>query len=239
MAGQNDDSINRRQVLQSIGVGAASLGLAAVAGAEAANGNGKGDGPGNNPGEKFANNGENGNNGKGNASRGHIVGTSSEDAKDEATQRATSVRHVLDFGDAGQAVAGKFPEEARNGLEKRSDVRYIEEDGQMEAIAETLPWGVDRVDADNAHNNGVTGGGADIAILDTGIDSDHPDLVDNLGTGKAYIECGTALDGGGCSGNDNTCHESWDDDSDHGTHCAGTADAVDSESESAHRGEGQ
>ena len=83
----------------------------------------------------------------------------------------------------------------------------------MQAI-ETLPWGVDRVDADVAHADGYTGSGADIAILDTGIDSDHPDLEANLGAGKAYVDS--------TSGS-----EPWDDDQGHGTHCAGIADAVD------------
>ena len=83
----------------------------------------------------------------------------------------------------------------------------------MQAI-ETLPWGVDRIGADVAHAEGYTGSGADIAILDTGIDSDHPDLQANLGKGKAYVDS--------TSGS-----EPWDDDNSHGTHCAGIADAVD------------
>ncbi len=100
-------------------------------------------------------------------------------------------------------------------LQQRSDVRYVEENGQMHALAQSTPWGVDRVNATDAHDGGTTGTGADIAILDTGIDSDHPDLQANLGAGKAFATC---------SG---TCNEDWDDDAGHGTHCAGTADAVD------------
>jgi subtilisin len=157
----------------------------------------------------------------------HIVGTTTQDAADEAAKQATSVRHRLDFGDKRKAVAGRFPEQARKGLEKRPDVRYIEPDATFEAIAETLPWGVDRVDADLAHDDGTTGDGAHVAIIDTGIDSDHPDLVDNLGSGKAYVEAGTNADGSSCSGNGNTLYEPWDDDNDHGTHCAGTVAAVD------------
>lgn len=68
-----------------------------------------------------------------------------------------------------------------------------------------------------------------MAILDTGIDSDHPDLQANLGTGESFANCGSGGLTGSCvfSGNDNACNESWDDDNDHGTHCAGIADAVD------------
>lgn len=155
-----------------------------------------------------------------------IVGTDTKAAADEAARQAREVRHKLDFGDRGKAVAGRFPEPARKGLANRPDVRYVEPDATFEAIGESLPWGVDRVDADTVHDDGTTGAGADVAIIDTGIDSDHPDLVDNLGSGKAYVEAGTDYDGSSCSGNGNTINEPWDDDNDHGTHCAGTAAGV-------------
>jgi subtilisin len=131
------------------------------------------------------------------------------------------------IGDRNRAVAGKFPKPAREALERRPEVGYVEPDGLMDAIGETVPWGADRIYADVAHDDGTTGDGADIAILDTGIDSDHPELADNLGSGKSFIGCGSAP-GGDCSDtHDNTCHEPWEDDNDHGTHCAGVADAVD------------
>jgi subtilisin len=63
--------------------------------------------------------------------------------------------------------------------------------------------------------------------MDTGIDSDHPDLQANLGAGKPFVACETE---GGCRFSVrpayNTCYEFWDDDNDHGTHCAGVASAV-------------
>lgn len=80
---------------------------------------------------------------------------------------------------------------------------------------QTLPWGIDRIDADVAHSDGNTGSGVDIAILDTGIDSDHPDLSPNIGSGKAVVAA------------DNSYRRSWDDDNGHGTHCAGIAGAAD------------
>ncbi|MFC4541205.1 S8 family peptidase [Halosolutus amylolyticus] len=119
---------------------------------------------------------------------------------------------------AFDAVTIRTQKRAVSGLRQNPNVRYVEENGEMHALAQTLPWGIDRVDADVAHDGGETGAGADIAILDTGIDSDHPDLQANLGAGKAFVEC---------KGNPNICREPWDDDNDHGTHCAGTADAVD------------
>ena len=46
---------------------------------------------------------------------------------------------------------------------------------------ETLPWGVDRIDADIVWSQyGITGAGIKVAILDTGIDPDHPDVAGNI-----------------------------------------------------------
>src|SRR3989338_7806930 len=52
-------------------------------------------------------------------------------------------------------------------------------DGGSTQPAEVLEWGVDRIDADLtwAVSRGV---GVKVAIIDTGIDKDHADLVDNL-----------------------------------------------------------
>lgn len=123
----------------------------------------------------------------------------------------------------------RLPKRAISALERNPAVRYVEANDRMYAIAQTTPYGIDRVDAEVAHTNGETGSSADIAILDTGIDSDHPDLQANLGAGESFANCGSGGFTGNCafSGNSNACNESWDDDNDHGTHCAGIADAVD------------
>ena len=145
-----------------------------------------------------------------------IVGAKTKRGVRAARRRADAVGRELDFGDIGHAVAGRFSERAVEALRTHRDVRYVEADGRVEALAETLPWGVDRIDADAAHADGQTGEGAHVAVLDTGIDSDHPDLQGNLGEGYAVETC---------SGTD--CTHNWDDDHDHGTHCAGVTAAVD------------
>jgi len=145
----------------------------------------------------------------------YVVGVRDRRGVEQARSRAESVKRVLDFEDVGKAVAGRFSPRAIEALESNPNVRYVEEDGVMRAVVQTLPWGVDRVDADALHDSGETGSGADVAIIDTGIDSDHPDLQANLGRGKAYVDC-----------TGSNCNEPWDDDNDHGTHCAGIADAV-------------
>ncbi|MEZ3116136.1 S8 family peptidase [Halobaculum sp. MBLA0147] len=139
-------------------------------------------------------------------------------------RKSDEVVREFDF-DAGTA---RMPKAAADGLENNPNVRYVEENGTMQALGETEPYGIDRVDADVTRTNGDTGNGADIAIIDTGIDADHPDLQANLGSGKSFVDCSTK---GGCRYGakpaDNTCKATWDDDNNHGTHCAGTADAVD------------
>ena len=145
-----------------------------------------------------------------------------------AAERAAT-RVVRRF--AFDALTIAVNERALPGLRRRGDVRYVERNGTMHALkpgngkgnggstdaaSETLPWGVDRVDADVAHAEGATGAGADVAIIDTGIDSDHPDLAANVGEGRAFVECR-----GG------SCNYPWDDDEGHGTHCAGVVGAVD------------
>jgi len=200
------DTVSRRRFVQAVAGTTAALGASGIAAGE--------------PPERY------------------IVGTTGPAATDRVRGRANSVYRELDFGDIGQAVAGRFPEEALDGLENAPGVRYVEPDGTMYAIAQTLPWGVDRVDAEKIHADGETGGdntdgegGAKIAIVDTGIDSDHPDLQGNINTSdsEAFVDCGST--GGGCrfgvKPNDNACNYAWDDDDDHGTHVAGTADALD------------
>ena len=139
------------------------------------------------------------------------VGYSAESGRRAARAEASAV--VREF--AFDALTLRVNENAIPGLANRPDVRYVERNGTMHALAQQLTWGVDRVDADVATANGSTGAGGDVAILDTGIDSDHPDLVDNLGAGRAFVSARGPY------------AEDWDDDNDHGTHCAGIADADD------------
>jgi subtilisin len=137
------------------------------------------------------------------------VGYRGSAGKQVVAGAASSVKRDFAF----DAVTMEVPTEALQGLRRRPEIRYVEPNGQMRAVAETTPWGIDRVDADLAIEGGDTGDGADIAIVDTGIDADHPDLEPHLGDGTAYVSC----DG---------CATAWDDDNGHGTHCAGTAAAV-------------
>ena len=150
------------------------------------------------------------------------VGFNSNRGRSAARNQADDV--VREFNSI-DAMTIRVAKQAATALEKNPNIRYVEQNGMMQALGETLPWGVDRVDAEVAHANGEKGAGADVAIIDTGIDDDHPDLQDYLGAGEAFVACGNGGYFGNCSysGNNNACNYAWSDDNDHGTHCAGIA----------------
>lgn len=112
------------------------------------------------------------------------------------------------------AIAAEIPEKAVVALQGSPQVAYIEKDQEVHLLGETLPWGVDRIDADKVWGDSdgaktVTsnaGGGQQVAVVDTGIDYTHPDLDGNY------------IDGYDYANGDNDPK----DDNGHGTHVSGT-----------------
>ncbi|MFC2165252.1 S8 family serine peptidase [Acidobacteriota bacterium] len=126
-----------------------------------------------------------------------------------------------------RAIAASVPEQAIKGLKHNPNVTYVEDDGDIFIDSEDLAnsWGVDRIDADlvwdleDNEPSSTKGGGIHVAILDTGIDKDHPDLVANIAGGRNFVS-GKGKDKG-------VDHDAWDDGHGHGTHCAGIVAADD------------
>ena len=126
-----------------------------------------------------------------------------------------SVSHVYRHALDGFAFKGSA--KAAAALAQNPNVRTVVPDRTLHAQAETIPNGMKRIRASHptqpdAHDSGFTGAGVRVAILDTGIDLTHPDLVANLDTGLGMNCMNTALppqDGHG-----------------HGTHVAGIVAAV-------------
>lgn len=79
-------------------------------------------------------------------------------------------------------------------------------------------WGLANVQAPAAWVR-ATGAGAVIAVVDTGVDKDHPELKNRLTSGASWIDCGRKAV--------KPCLSSsqWDDKNGHGTHVAGIAAA--------------
>ena len=132
-------------------------------------------------------------------------------------------RYGLGVGSVyGRALKGFSATIPDGRLEKvRADERvdYVERDRTMNAVAQTLPWGVDRIQADLSSTKAGNGSGAvsnvHSYIIDTGIDKAHPDL--NV---VGHVNCVTAASTCQTSGANYDCDG-------HGTHVAGTLAAKD------------
>ena len=117
--------------------------------------------------------------------------------------------HVYPRALPGYSLEGSADGAAR--LARDPKVRAVVPDRRVGTTAQTVPTGVRRIDGPLSGTISGNGAGAvdvDIAVIDTGIDLDHPDL--NVAGG---VNCSTGT--------------SYDDGNGHGTHVAGTAAAKD------------
>ena len=195
-----DDTVdlNRRHVLQTVGAGLGTTGVAASV--------------------------------SGSSGNRYIVGFNTGADLSAATNRALGTTQQLNLGSVRTAVIGEFDRGDLRALQNNPAVDYVERDGTMRALGvgtetgvvrsddvstqETAPYGIDITEADAAINEGATGDGVTISVVDTGIDVNHETLGENVVGGYAVEECS-----GGCD-------EPYDDDQYHGTHVAGTAAAA-------------
>lgn len=143
-------------------------------------------------------------------------------ASAHASEYGAQVSHV--YRHALRGYAAQMSDEAAARVAASPNVRSVEPDAPVVATAqpapisiaaEAVPWGVRRIGADGG---GATGAGVQVYVLDTGIDSDHPDLAGRIGQGYAVERC-----------RGRSCLSAWDDDHGHGTHVAGTVAANDND----------
>ncbi|MCL7411120.1 MAG: S8 family serine peptidase [Methanosarcinaceae archaeon] len=111
------------------------------------------------------------------------------------------------------AISADVPAKALYGLSHNPKIDIIELDAKVQAMGEVTPWGIERIQAPAVHTNGIDGAGIKVAIIDTGINYNHPDLKDNYIKGYDFVNGdGDPMDDAG-----------------HGTHVAGTVGAIDND----------
>ena len=140
------------------------------------------------------------------------VSDSGEVASEHSRRHGAAVGFV--YGHALKGYSATIPSERVDALRADSRVDYVVRDGVASAVAQTLPWGIDRIDADTSSTlaGNFTGEVANVNayVIDSGI-ATHSDL--NL-VGHVNFANGKNAD---CNG--------------HGTHVAGTIAARDNTSD--------
>jgi subtilisin len=139
-------------------------------------------------------------------------GVSASAVAGHARAHGVSPSHV--YSHALRGYAAPMSAAAAKRLAADAQVAWVQPDRPVSIDVQTLPTGIDRVDAELSPTAAIDGVDTrvdiDVAVIDTGIDLDHPDL--NVHTAGAR----------NCSNG-----KSADDGNGHGTHVAGTVGALD------------
>jgi subtilisin family serine protease len=132
-------------------------------------------------------------------------------AAQHARRYGLEVRFV--YRNAIEGYAATIPDAALPRIRADERVAFLSPDRAVQAVAQTLPTGINRIQGDASSTLSGNGSGdvdIDVAVIDTGIDVNHPDL-DVVG-GK---NCSTGRPSNFKDGNG------------HGSHVAGTIGALD------------
>ena len=114
----------------------------------------------------------------------------------------------------------RVPAAGAAGIAHSPLVEYVEADREFTVSAQNMPTGIARIAAPGNANLDIDGVDdervdVDVAVIDTGIDLDHPDL--------------NVVGGTNCVTFFSSCGSGGDDGNGHGTHVAGTIGALDNE----------
>jgi subtilisin len=139
-------------------------------------------------------------------------------AREIAAQAGGQVGFIYEHALKGFSL--QVPAQALAALERNPHVKYVDNDYVRHAFAQEIPTGIERIFADT--NTAIDMDGSDdyrvdvdVAVIDTGVDFEHPDL--------------NVAGGVNCTGRifKTSCVSGGDDDHYHGTHVAGTVGALD------------
>lgn len=144
-------------------------------------------------------------------------------ANQMAAMHGLGLGHIYRHAIKGYSCA--IPDHVIEKVKRDPRVKYVEQDAIYHAVVQTLPTGVDRIDAELNATANIDGSddeiNVDIAIIDSGIDTDHPDL--RVASGMRFY----TITGGPPWNRGTFSDDNYDDDNGHGTHVAGTAAAID------------
>lgn len=126
-------------------------------------------------------------------------------AQAESALRAAGGKLQLQIQGANAFAANVSPH-ALNGLAGNPNIEYVEADVPRYLSGQTTPYGIDKVQAPTSWAVGADGTGVKVCVIDSGINAAHEDFA------------GVALTGYPTGWNTDNCG--------HGTHVAGTINAV-------------
>lgn len=130
--------------------------------------------------------------------------------KDQIAALGGKIKYAYDLV---PVIAANITPDSINAISNMPGVLVIEHDGEMHAFLDQEldnAWGVKRIGSGFAHDFGYTGKTVKVAIIDTGIDYNHPDLAPLVKGGYDF---------------QNNDPDPMDD-HDHGTHVSGTVAAA-------------
>ncbi|MGN9778169.1 S8 family peptidase [Micromonospora sp. H33] len=133
-------------------------------------------------------------------------------ALEHARANGATVGHV--YQHALRGYSARMSATAAERISHDSRVLFVQADGVATTTAQSMPTGINRADAELSPTAKINGADervdVDVAVIDTGVDLDHPDLNVHTAGAKNCSTGRTADDGNG-----------------HGTHVAGTIGALD------------
>jgi subtilisin len=145
-------------------------------------------------------------------------------AHEMARTHSGSLGFIYEHAIKGFSIS--MPAQAAAALANNPQVAYVETNDVVSIDAQTTPTGIERIFADDNPNLDIDSTDdyrvdVDVAVIDTGVDFEHPDL--NVVGGVTCESSG----GGPPWARTFTCSSGGDDDHYHGTHVAGTIAAID------------